>query len=316
MRDLPQGPNRATKAVAAVNSWQNSCPRPTLSPDILLYEPSIPRLATAPGLTAQRKDQNAFGQLTAKYADMVFATALRQTGNRDLAEDVTQAVFIVLARRAPQFRPTGSLGIWLHKTARYAASSALRAESRRRPTSGAAAEARAVSQSPSPDHDHTLAVERALHRLRSRDRQIIALHYLDGLTMPETATVLHLPLETARKRLSRALERLRSRLSGQFTTASIGAALARVCSDSSHGSAQTIASTAIAGGGDGQRLQTRGKHPAEHPPAGPEESRRARGIACPERRRGCHGGFDDETGSAAAKYATRRPISPGSKDHR
>jgi len=80
---------------------------------------------------ARDRAQEPFARLAAKYSDLVFATALRRTRRRDLAEDVTQAVFIVLARRAGELRPTGSLAGWLHRTALFASSEALRAEHRR-----------------------------------------------------------------------------------------------------------------------------------------------------------------------------------------
>src|SRR5689334_1218523 len=76
---------------------------------------------------ARDRSHEPFARLSAKYSPMVFATALRRTRRRDLAEDVTQAVFIVLARRAGELRRTGSLGAWLHRTALLASSEALRA---------------------------------------------------------------------------------------------------------------------------------------------------------------------------------------------
>src|SRR5436190_788916 len=45
---------------------------------------------------ARQRSQEAFGRLAGKYSPMVFATALRRTRRADVAEDVTQAVFIVL----------------------------------------------------------------------------------------------------------------------------------------------------------------------------------------------------------------------------
>src|SRR5215213_1224967 len=80
---------------------------------------------------ARDRSQDAFARLVAKYSDMVFATSLRRTRRRDLAEDVTQAVFIVLGRSAAKLHKNGSLGAWLHKTAIHASANALRAERRR-----------------------------------------------------------------------------------------------------------------------------------------------------------------------------------------
>src|SRR3954468_4543746 len=80
----------------------------------------------------ERRD-DAFGRLVGRHADFVYAVALRRTGGDEhLAEDVTQATFIVLARRARSLTTEISLRGWLHKTACYAAANALRSQHRRR----------------------------------------------------------------------------------------------------------------------------------------------------------------------------------------
>src|SRR5881396_2306138 len=91
---------------------------------------------------AQHRSQEAFARIVAKYADLVFHTALRRTGSRELSEDVTQAVFIVLARSAARLTKTGSLAGWLHKATLFGANNAIRTESRRRRRERSAARAR------------------------------------------------------------------------------------------------------------------------------------------------------------------------------
>ena len=75
---------------------------------------------------------SAFAQLAAKYARFVHAIAYRRTRDPHLAEDVTQAVFIVLARRAETLPRAVSIAGWLHRTTVYTAVSAMRSENRRR----------------------------------------------------------------------------------------------------------------------------------------------------------------------------------------
>ena len=67
--------------------------------------------------------QSAFGALVTRHVDLVYTSAARQLRDRHAAEDVTQTVFIVLARKAPSLalRPREPLSPWLLSVARYAA---------------------------------------------------------------------------------------------------------------------------------------------------------------------------------------------------
>src|SRR3954453_7623083 len=75
--------------------------------------------------------EQAFRTLVDRHVNMVHAVALRQTGIPHLAEDVTQAVFIVLAEKAASLPPTIILTGWLFRATRFAAANLKRAEARR-----------------------------------------------------------------------------------------------------------------------------------------------------------------------------------------
>lgn len=82
---------------------------------------------------AYAADQNekAFETLVTRYVNLVFSTALRQVRDRHLAEEVTQAVFIVLARKADRLGPNTILPSWLHRTAGFVTADALKQQRRR-----------------------------------------------------------------------------------------------------------------------------------------------------------------------------------------
>src|SRR4051812_43857579 len=76
--------------------------------------------------------QEAFGQLTSKHIGFVYAAALRHVHDRHVAEEITQAVFIVLARKASTLRHEAVLSSWLLSTTRYAALGHMKMAARRK----------------------------------------------------------------------------------------------------------------------------------------------------------------------------------------
>src|SRR3954447_14606869 len=90
----------------------------------------------------------AFRALVAKHLGLVYATALRQVRDKHMAEDVSQAVFIVLARKAKTLRRERVLAAWLMSTAKFASRDAIKAQMRRRKYETRAAEMMPTSYEP------------------------------------------------------------------------------------------------------------------------------------------------------------------------
>src|SRR5258706_16040261 len=80
---------------------------------------------------AESQSESAFKALVERYAGLVYGSALRQAGDPELARDIAQAVFILLARKAPTLRKQIVVSGWLFQTTRFVTSRAVRAEQRR-----------------------------------------------------------------------------------------------------------------------------------------------------------------------------------------
>src|ERR1051325_10562185 len=79
----------------------------------------------------ERQSEDAFSKLVDRYTNLVYAAALRYVGNPHQAEEISQAVFIILARKAPRLHRKTILSGWLYQTKRLTASNFLRTEQRR-----------------------------------------------------------------------------------------------------------------------------------------------------------------------------------------
>jgi DNA-directed RNA polymerase specialized sigma24 family protein len=77
---------------------------------------------------AARKSEESFTTLVNRYVNLVYSAALRQTRNPHIAEEITQAVFIILARKAGGMRPDAVLSGWLLRTTRFVALNSRRRE--------------------------------------------------------------------------------------------------------------------------------------------------------------------------------------------
>jgi RNA polymerase sigma factor (sigma-70 family) len=170
------------------------------------------------------RSERAFAELVNRYAGLVFSVAKRRLSNDGLAQEVSQSVFIRLARNPPDLPTDSALVAWLHRTAVHVSVDAWRAESRRRTREQqAAAMQTETSDSFDSSNSLTLALDEALDELAESDRSALLLRFFDGRKMAELGAILGVSEDAAKMRVGRSLERLRERLAvrGIKTTAAL-----------------------------------------------------------------------------------------------
>jgi RNA polymerase sigma factor (sigma-70 family) len=155
----------------------------------------------------------AFHELVERHKAMVYASALRQAGDPALAEEITQAVFIVLARKAATLKPGVLLSGWLFRTTRFAVSDALKSN-RRRARREHEAYLMNANPSISPHADASWKeiapmLDESLARLGTTDRHALLLRFFEQKNLAEVGQSLGVSEDGARKRVQRALEKLR-----------------------------------------------------------------------------------------------------------
>ena len=169
-----------------------------------------------PGL--RMRDEQALGQLYDRYGETVFTLALRVVGDRNLAEEVTQDVFLRCWNGLDQFDATrGTVPAWLFSITRDRAIDAVRGrEGRERPDERDTVTAPAASEAMPRDRADGDAmramVGQALNELAEPQRTAIELAYYGGLTQTEVATRLDQPLRAVKIRIRDGLRRLRRAL--------------------------------------------------------------------------------------------------------
>ena len=161
---------------------------------------------------AEHGSQQAFARLVSRHIDLVYSAALRQVHESHLAQDVTQAVFITLAKKATRLRRETVLSAWLMLTTRHIAMEHMRAQARRRRHERKAAEMASTFENP-PEDPHWQHMQphldAALASLSSSDRRAIMLRYFEECSFEEVARRLGLSSDAARQRVHRATARMR-----------------------------------------------------------------------------------------------------------
>ncbi len=159
----------------------------------------------------EESSEDAFTELVGRYTNLVHSVASRRSGgHRQLAQDIAQKVFTDLATQARQFPPDVLLGGWLHRHTCFIASTLMRGESRRIAREHLAAAMNPTVESPGHNwNDLAPLLDEAIDELPAPDRDAIVLRYFEQQNLRRVGASLGTTEDTAQKRVSRALEKLK-----------------------------------------------------------------------------------------------------------
>ena len=181
---------------------------------------------TSPGLESEllarvvSGDREAFDLVMRSHEDRVFSVCMRILGNRERALDATQDTFLTVYRKAGQFQGRSAVGTWIYRIAVNTCYDQIR-RAKRRPTeplpehvdpADPSAEEAIESAALRPE------IEMALLSIPLEFRNAVIMSDLEGLSLPEVAEVLGVPIGTVKSRVFRGRRLLARQLGNQNTS--------------------------------------------------------------------------------------------------
>jgi RNA polymerase sigma factor (sigma-70 family) len=195
----------------------------------------------------ERDSEEAFAVLVTRHVNKVYSVALRLTGNPHSAEEITQAVFVILARKSRQLGKRVILSSWLYQTARLTAVTFIRGGIRRARREQEAYMQTALNENES-DAWMQIAplLDAAMAGLNETDRHAVVLRFFDGKSLREVGAALGANEEAAKKRVSRALEKLRAFFARRGVSSTTAIIAGAISANSVHAAPSALAKAVMA----------------------------------------------------------------------
>jgi RNA polymerase sigma factor (sigma-70 family) len=191
--------------------------------------------------------EEAFATLVARHVNKVYSVALRHARNPHQAEEITQAVFVILARKSRQLGKRVILAGWLCRTARLAAVTFIRSETRRARREQEAHMQNSLNETQSDVWPQIAPLlDAAMAGLSNADHDAVVLRFFDGKSMKEIGAVLGASEDAAKMRVNRAVEKLRLFLTRRDIVCAATALATAISENSVQAAPAALAKTATA----------------------------------------------------------------------
>jgi RNA polymerase sigma factor (sigma-70 family) len=206
---------------------------------------------------ARSNSEQAFATLVSRHVNLVYSVALRQVRDSFLAEEVSQTVFIILARKAKSLSPKTVLSGWLCRTARYVSADTLKTQ-RRRQFREQESQMQSTLNEPEPGIWNQIApwLDEALNRLGEKEHDAVVLRFFDGKELKQVGAAMGTTEDAARMRVHRGLEKLREFFTKTGVTLSASAIAGAVAANSVQAAPAALAATITAAALSGTAITT------------------------------------------------------------
>jgi RNA polymerase sigma factor (sigma-70 family) len=196
---------------------------------------------------ARHNSEEAFAALASRRVNLVYSVALQEVHDPHLAEEITQAVFIILARKADSLGDKTILSGWLCRTARYARANALTIQRRRQRREQEACMQSVLNES-EPDvwTQITPLLGGAMKQLGQKDHDAVVLRFFEGKSFQEIGLAFGASENAAKKRVAHALEKLRKYFSKRGVTSTAETLAGTISANSVQAAPALLAKSATA----------------------------------------------------------------------